>query len=793
MILIKLGFKRKQIEGNTKAIAGAGMGAAGLGLVARSATLPLREKVKLTPGSKRIAIIFPGGSSGSGHKVPAKALAEAYQHKGYQVDYYDIHDYQNPIVRRYISKQYAENVAADPVQQMPTNTEFDFKSKRAPMWKEIEQAKAGKMPNRGLIRSTVGRELWNVASGHSRFIKELRRKPYERIFGMHGTTADALKHTGAPTDIITTDFVQDPFAWKTDAAGKYYVPTEHAKQRFVDVGVHPNKIVTTGSLLVRKELKTPEKLQVPDAIAEIRAKNPKAHITTVIGGGTGIQVDQIGEQAAKYYNKKNPNAHVIVIAGQNDKAANYLHNLKAQGHVPNMTVLGYQSDAVNYMRHSDLVITRPGGSSTAEALHLGTPIVTYNHADVAKDYAHIGSHEHGNVKTLHDEGMSRHFRTAYSPVDTKKITNIAELDTILEDVHKNYDTLKANAMKASEKFTKIRPEKVIMHAVPAMERPLKLRTVGKIGIGLGLAAAGFGALTYKQGREESNKPLLKISADRTNTERAEIASGAALGVGVVASTIFPKLRGGSGRIVGALKATKKLFVDAPVHMLSRGKAGRSIMSSIGIPKAVRFNGEVVDATVRLTPTDIAKRSINTLKEKGTDISALSHTALREQSKTFDMRSTIQILGEKETKARAAGLKKLVGFSHFAPSQAQRFGFVESDIIAPAIQPYLSKIGPLSYYKSEKINSTNKLKTKGLAALDEMDAYWLAAPNKGIRLFEKDLSIPHEEAVRRAKAHYANMPKTKIDEYTKIETDFKTNYDKLLLDIAKAKDSAKIKT
>lgn len=787
MSLIKLGFKRKEeITGNANALTGLGIGAAGIGLAAHSATLPLRERIKLTPGSRRIAIVYPGAASGGGHAVPAKALAEAYQAKGYQVDYYNVHDYQNKPTKKYISNLYAEAVAADPVKQMPTNTEFDFNKRRAPMWKEIENAKAGKFPHTHILQHPVGQELWNVASGHSRVVKELKRKPYERIFGMHGLTIDTLKHTGVPADVITTDFIHDPFVWKTNAAGQYFVPSEHAKKRFTDIGVPAHKVITTGSLLVRKELKTPEKLQVPDEIMEIRKKNPNAHITTVMGGGTGIQVDQIGEQVAKYYSKKNPNAHVIIIAGQNKKAEDYLHNLKAQGHIPNTTVLGYRTNAVNFMRHSDLVITRPGGSTTAEALHLGTPVVTFNHADVAKDFNHIGSHEHGNVKTLHEHGMSRHFRTEYTVQDTKKITNIHALDEVLEDVHNNYGTLKTNAVKTSEKFTKLSPESVIMSTPPASARKLKLRTLGKIGIGAGLLVAGLGAYQYHQARKEKG-PLLKISEDHTLRNIGLTAAGIGIGIGALASTVFPKLRGGSNRVVGAFKATKNIFYDYPKYLISKGRQGKFIGDSIGFPSAKKLGNEKVDALVRLTPTEIAQRSATTLKSKDKIETFRSHSELLEKSKQFDARSTIQMLKEKEDKARKAGLSKLVGFSHFAPSQAERFGFVESDIVAPKLQPILSKHGPLSYYKSERVNSLKKLKEKGIHSLDEMDAYWITAPKKGVRLFEKDLTISHEEAVQRAHNSYAKMPLVQKKELNNVEISFKKRYDNMLKIIAHEKD------
>ena len=79
--------------------------AAGVGL--HKLQDPKRHEIKLDKATKRIAIVYPGGNVGSGHEVPAGALEKFYKKKGFRVDKYNVSDYQNRVVKKLISNNYA--------------------------------------------------------------------------------------------------------------------------------------------------------------------------------------------------------------------------------------------------------------------------------------------------------------------------------------------------------------------------------------------------------------------------------------------------------------------------------------------------------------------------------------------------------------------------------------------------------------------------------------------------------------------------------------------------------------
>ena len=76
---------------------------------------------------------------------------------------------------------------------------------------------------------------------------------------------------------------------------------------------------------------------MPDTIASLREQQNKLpgagkvggvkpKIVTVIGGGTGIQVDIVAERLSNYYARKNPNTKIVVVTANNKKAFSSLTN-----------------------------------------------------------------------------------------------------------------------------------------------------------------------------------------------------------------------------------------------------------------------------------------------------------------------------------------------------------------------------------------------------------------------------------------------------------------------------------
>lgn len=98
-----------------------------------------------------------------------------------------------------------------------------------------------------------------------------------------------------------------------------------------------------------------------------RCTHPRRHTHVLImGGGLGMITcrDRLLQELHDA-----PHVLTTVIAGRNSCLARQLRET-----YPNFRVIGYTEEVHHYMREADLLITKPGGVTTFEAIAAGTPI-----------------------------------------------------------------------------------------------------------------------------------------------------------------------------------------------------------------------------------------------------------------------------------------------------------------------------------------------------------------------------------------------------------------------------------
>lgn len=120
-------------------------------------------------------------------------------------------------------------------------------------------------------------------------------------------------------------------------------------------GVDAEKIIING-IPVRKYFKKEMKVQYIDNKKKI----------LIMGGGLGLirNLDNILDQL---YESRG--VHITIITGKNKKLLK-----KIKKDYPKIDVVGYTDQVYKYMERSDLLITKPGGISTFEAIYTTTPL-----------------------------------------------------------------------------------------------------------------------------------------------------------------------------------------------------------------------------------------------------------------------------------------------------------------------------------------------------------------------------------------------------------------------------------
>ena len=150
----------------------------------------------------------------------------------------------------------------------------------------------------------------------------------------------------------------------------------------------------------------------PAGIAAIRERlglRPDSFVVLVCGGadGSGGLVKHARAIAAGSLD-----VDVVVICGRNERARSSLSGLKtATGR--SVRVLGYVDNMPEWMRASDVVVSKAGPGTIAEALCCGLPLLLV---------WYLPGQERGNVEWVVDIGAGR-----YVPRDEQLVDAVAEL------------------------------------------------------------------------------------------------------------------------------------------------------------------------------------------------------------------------------------------------------------------------------------------------------------------------------------------------------------------------------
>lgn len=161
--------------------------------------------------------------------------------------------------------------------------------------------------------------------------------------------------------ITFSDFHLHRF-WLYDNADFYLANTEEQKKEMQSYGIAEGKIFVCGMTLKPK-------MQVD--VAQAKAKfgiEPHEKVILLSSGSQGFGVD--GNLISKLISK--PKIKVLVLCGNNKERFEYLGDKFAGS---NATILGYQTSMDEIYAITDLLISKPGGLTTSEALRWNLPIV----------------------------------------------------------------------------------------------------------------------------------------------------------------------------------------------------------------------------------------------------------------------------------------------------------------------------------------------------------------------------------------------------------------------------------
>lgn len=166
---------------------------------------------------------------------------------------------------------------------------------------------------------------------------------------------------------VVTDFEAHAL-WMNPCVDLYCVAAEETKARLVARGVPQSGIVSTGIPIAAKFLSRPE----PRAVRKTLGLRDDQPVLLVLSGGFGM--GPVAEILAELDKVPQP-FQTVVVTGRNEELR---RELAAQTHRHPTHVLGFSTNMHELMAVADLILTKPGGLTTSEALALGKPLFILN-------------------------------------------------------------------------------------------------------------------------------------------------------------------------------------------------------------------------------------------------------------------------------------------------------------------------------------------------------------------------------------------------------------------------------
>jgi processive 1,2-diacylglycerol beta-glucosyltransferase len=209
--------------------------------------------------------------------------------------------------------------------------------------------------------------------GARRLVRLLDRLAPDAVVTVHATPAvvlSALARTGRripPHTTVVTDFVAHS-QWIAPRVDRYCVAAEEVKHEFVSRGIAPDRVVVTG-VPVRADFETPR-----DPLTARRALGfaPDLPVVLAMAGAQG-SFGRLADVARALTRLTTP-VQAVVVTGHDAHVADEVRRITAGRAI---RTLGFVDDVRPLMAAADLLVSKAGGMTLAEAMAAELPLLAY--------------------------------------------------------------------------------------------------------------------------------------------------------------------------------------------------------------------------------------------------------------------------------------------------------------------------------------------------------------------------------------------------------------------------------
>lgn len=217
-----------------------------------------------------------------------------------------------------------------------------------------------------------------------------------------------------PVGIVVLDLVTIHQAWLSRTASWYALPTEEAWRVVASEGIDPGKLHICGMPLRKNFWDEPADRQALRRSLGLPDESP---VILIARGADGFGNP---DNLVMALLDSEPRPHVVVVAARNNRMRERLAR-KTQGRT--CTVLGFVTNMADWMWASDVLVTKAGPNTIAEAVRCGLPMVLTGA---------IAGQEEGNVTFVQENGLGLLAKQPQEIVDavSRILTDLALAETI---------------------------------------------------------------------------------------------------------------------------------------------------------------------------------------------------------------------------------------------------------------------------------------------------------------------------------------------------------------------------
>lgn len=353
-------------------------------------------------------VLVLSASAGAGHVRAAQAVEGALleMRVARSVRHVDTLDYTNKLFRRLYSRAYL-----DLVNNAPEVLGWLYDQLDKPWKNERRRLALDKLNTRPFVKLLKDYQPEMVVCTHflpAEIISWLRAK--ERL--------------SCRQVIVVTDF--DVHAmWLCHHYDQYFVALDETREHMMKLGIPPDKLTVSGIPI------DPVFAAAKDKQEMRRKHDLRPDLTTILVSAGGFGVGSIEHLMTALLELQHP-AQIVSICGRNEEMKRKVDEVAAR--LPReskvaVKALGYTTEMDELMAASDIVLGKPGGLTTSEALARGLVFVIVNP---------IPGQEERNSDHLLEEGVA--IRCNNLPVLAYKV------DKLLAD-QKRFAAMQANARR----------------------------------------------------------------------------------------------------------------------------------------------------------------------------------------------------------------------------------------------------------------------------------------------------------------------------------------------------------